>query len=334
MTEAPVFARRTFVVAGTAALAVLAGIGSAAAIGNPEKTDLKVGAAVVGATFLPLYLAADRTWKEQGLDAELVSFRTDSEASQALVGGSIDVAVLSGVALATLVASNQPCIGFYAGFYQADFWWLSQPSIATWQDLKGSTVGVTGLGALTDELTRYVLKKQGLTPEQDVKIVQVGPGASGLQALRSGRIGAAILAPPYNTMAQAAGMRVLGTERLDIAPEWLREVFVAKTDFIERNPNSLKTLLRAHVSALRLAKADRAVAVSTLVKWLKLSPEIAGTTYEEIMPAYNERGALPPAGAMAAFWAVAEQDGIVTAPLPNSRLLDDRFIKSFDSWSR
>jgi NitT/TauT family transport system substrate-binding protein len=304
----------------------------AASIGKPEKPGLKIGAPVVGATFLPLYIAADRSWKEQGLEAELVSFRSDSESAQALAGGSIDIAVLSGDGLVNLITSGQPCIGFYAGFHHADFSWLSQNAVTRWQDLKGSSVGVTGFGSLTDALTRYVLAKEGLAPERDVQIVPVGPGASGLQALRSGRVGAAILAPPYNAMAGSAGLHVLGTQRRDVAPEWPRELFVTSRAFLDGNPNTVQAVLRAHVSALRLARSDRAAAVAALVSWMKLAPDVADAAYDEIMPAYDERGRLPERS-MAVFWDVARANGRLGERLPDRVLLDPRFVDSFDSWA-
>ena len=58
-------------------------------------------------------------------------------------------------------------------------------SIKTWADLKGGTVGVSTFGSLTDQLTRYVLRRHGLKPETDVQIMQAGPSATSIQLLRS-----------------------------------------------------------------------------------------------------------------------------------------------------
>src|SRR4029077_413191 len=98
--------------------------------------------------------------------------------------------------LLNLIGANQPVKGFYAGFHQADFAWLAQSSIKTWADLKGGTVGVSTFGSLTDQLTRYVLRKHGLKPETDVRIMQAGPSATSIQLLRSGRLLAAIQSAP------------------------------------------------------------------------------------------------------------------------------------------
>ena len=43
---------------------------------------------------------------------------------------------------------------------------------------KRSAAGVSTYGSLTDQLTRYILRKNGLVPEKDVQIMQVGATVS------------------------------------------------------------------------------------------------------------------------------------------------------------
>lgn len=184
------WSRRNIVAAGAAA-AIAGAFPSvvAAAPGNPEKTALRLGLASFGSNFLPVYVAAARTWKEHGLDVQMIGFRGDAEISQALAGNSIDISLASMNGLINLITSGQPVIGFYAGFDQADFSWLAQPSIKTWAQLKNKKVGVATFGSLTDALTRYDLRKHGLEPVRDVQIVQGGARTERLPSarIRAGR---------------------------------------------------------------------------------------------------------------------------------------------------
>jgi len=50
------------------------------------------------------------------------------------------------------------------------------------------------------------------------------------------------------------------------------------------------------------------------------------------MPGFDERGALP-TKFMPVFWDLAVQSGDVKEPWPESKLLDRRFIDTFDSWA-
>jgi len=325
--------RRRFVQAGAAA-AVATGLGRralAAPLGPPERSRLTLGIPLDAASFTPVYVAAARTFKPHALDVEVISFRGDAEVAQALAGDSIDLSLQSLDGLINLINAGQPVRGFYAGFYQSDFAWLAQRQITQWKDLKGGTAGVSTYGSLTDQLTRYMLKRNGLAPEKDVQIVQAGTTASMLAALKSGRLTLAILSPPFKWMAQEAGFTLLGTQ-MDIAPQWPKHAYLAKTRFIDENPNTLRAFLRAHVEALRLARADAALTVDILVERLKWTRDYARRAYAEVMPAYDERGRLPDAH-MDVFWSIEIAGGTVAQAWPDAKLIDERFIKSFAEWA-
>jgi NitT/TauT family transport system substrate-binding protein len=333
MAPARKLSRRSFVRAGVGAGALMAARAAVAAPGTIEKPKLTLGLAVPAASFLPVYVAAARTWKDEGLDVEIVSFRGDAEVSQAMAGGSLDLSLQSFDGLINLINSSQPVKGFYAGFHQADFAWLAQPSIKTWADLKGGTMGVSTFGSLTDQLTRYVLRKHGLKPETDVRIMQAGPSATSIQLLRSGRLLAAIQSAPTKWVAEDLGLTVLGTQEKEIAPQWPKHSFVARSKFLDENPQTLRAFLRAHVAAIRLARADRALAVKVLVDQVKYQASYAARAYDENLPAFDERGRLPDDKYMDIFWSIVIAAGTVPEPWPAARLLDDRFIGTFADWA-
>ena len=324
-------ATRRATLAGAAALALAPRV-ARAAIGKIDKPKIRIGLTLGAASFMSVYVA-QKTWRETGLEIETSTFRGDAEVSQALAGDSVDLVLQSPYGAINMVNADIPAIGFYAGFRQADFAFAAQPKVKTWADLKGSAAGVSTLGSLTDSLTRYLLIKNGLTPEKDVKILQVGPTASAMQGLKSGRLGLAILSPPFKWAAQDEGFTILATQAKDIAPQWPKHLFIAKKKFLDENPNTVMTFLRGYVAAIRLARADKDLAVATLREKLKYSESDAGRAYDEIMPGYDERGALPDEATMKLFWELEIKAGDVKEPWPASKILDDRFIKSFADWA-
>jgi NitT/TauT family transport system substrate-binding protein len=319
------------------------GLGASLALGTPgmaatpnfkiEKPDVRIGASVGGAGFLPVYVAVDHTWKEAGITSELYSFRSDAELAQALAGDAVDVGCISLDGLVALINAGQPIMAVYGGYNTAAFVWVAAPSIKSWNDVKNTSIAVTAFGSMTDEISRDMMKKHGLTPLTDVQIVQAGPPASQLQVLQSGRTQAALLAPPWTIMAKAQGFNLLATEKNEVATEWPAEVWVAKTKFIDDYPGTMKAVLRANVAAIRLARANPALASTSLANALKIKPDIARMTYDALMPTFDDRGRLPDPKNMALFWGVEQRGGKVTAPWPNSKFLDDRFIKSFSTWA-
>jgi NitT/TauT family transport system substrate-binding protein len=326
--------RRRLVQTGAAAAALLGVAPSAfAALGKPEKSGIRLGVAVDAASFLPAYVGADaHTWKDAGIDVEMTVFRGDAEVSQALAGDSIDISLQSLDGLLSLINSGQPAIGFYAGFYQADFAWYAQPNFKRWEDMKGSSVGISTFGSLTELLSSYALRRHGLEPMKDVELIQVGPTAAAFQAMKSGRLGAAILSPPFKWSAAEQGFSLLGNEVDDVAPQWPKHSFVAKSKFIDENPNTLKTFLRGHVGAIRYARAHPTETAAILAQRLKYDGPNAERAYKEMMPDYNERGTLPDKY-MDVFWKIEMASGQVKEPWPDAKILDDRFVKTFDDWS-
>ena len=322
--------------AGAAAALSTAWTPSAAAAtppyGKPESTDIKVGIPLDATSYLPIYMAAQGLWKDQGLNVQLLAFRGDAEVSQALAGDSIDVNCGSVTGLVSLISAGQPVIGVYAGFNLAGFSWYAQPDIKTWADVRGKALGISTFGSTTDALTRYVLRKHGLDPERDAHLVPVGSTISEYQALKANRTQVAIISAPVTWEAESDGLLLLGTQQREVAPAWPEHIYSVKTKFLASNRNTIAALLRGHVAALRRAKADRAAAVAVFVDRLKYTPALASRSYDELMPSFDERGRLPDRS-MNTFWDILMRNGDVKAPLPQSALLDRQFIDSFAAWA-
>lgn len=316
---------------GAAGLAAIARPASAA-YAPPEQPGIKIGTSVTAMSFLPVYVAAARTWKAQGLDVQLFQFRGDAEAAQALAGGSIDVMVGSLNGLINMINSSQPVIGVYGGFWNADFSFHGGAGVKTWADLKGKSMGISTYGSLTDALTRFALKHNHLDPEKDVQIQQIGNTVNTYEAIKSGRIGGGILSPPYSWQADDDGMTRLGTQSKDVAPYWPKHMISAKTAFIAAHPHTIEAVLRGHVAAIRLAKKDKPGTVQIMMDQLKISQAFAQKAVELELPYYDERGGMPEKS-MPVFWDITKQLGDVKSAWPEDKYLDHRFINSFKTWA-
>ena len=321
--------RRSEFVASTAAAGLLAASPPPLKVEQPV---LRVGTPVGGASQLPLYVAAARTMPAAGLTLNVTEFRGDSETSQALAGGSIDISLQSMNGLLNIVTAGQPILAFYAGFNCADFAWYTLPSNRSWADLRGKTIGVATYGSITDALTRYALRSHGLEPEKDVSIVQTGGSPAALQSMKAGRLEASILGAPFRYEAQDAGYRLLSTQSKDIAPFWPKHLYLAKTKFMADNPNTFAAFLRAHVAAIRMMKRDPNVAISLMTDRLKYTEAFSHRAFADEIASFDERGGLPEKS-MPVFWKISVANGDVKAPLAESAFLDRRYIDSFKSWA-
>lgn len=162
-------------------------------------------------------------------------------------------------------------------------------------------------------------------------MVPVGPAAQSLQAMQAGRLDAAIMPPPVSFRAADLGMTRLATQRADVAEKWPTHVYYAQESFIAQNPNTLRALLRAHVRAIRSARANPTEAAQVLVEAVKFEPKYGKRAYDDTIEDLDERGRLPEAH-MPIFWEIAKRTGDVTEPWPKEKFLDSRFIDSYDQW--
>ena len=297
-----------------------------------EKTHLRFGFSGSAQNYLPLDLAVDHTFRDQGLTGELIVLNAVAPVPAALASGSIDVAVLGLNTAVTMIGAGHPVKVFYLVSVRPDFEWFARPTVRDWGDLKGGSVAVSGFGSASDVLTRYVLQRHGFAATPELQIVQAGSSASRLAALQAGRVDAALLVPPFTWSAESLGFRRLGSQASEVSPEWPQVVLVASEKLLADSPRTVRALLRAYVAGVRLARSDQESAVRVLMERLRLDHPYAERAYAEVTAGLDERGRLP-RGSMPIFWQIAIAAGEVTEAWPDSRFLDSRFIDSFEEWA-
>ena len=296
-----------------------------------QRPGLKLALPGRNANLLPVYLAAERTFREEGLQVDLLTFDGDPAVAQALASRSVDVAIMTLSAVINMIGAGQEVRAFYNTVYWPDYEWFARREITAWGQLRGKTVAVTAQGGFTDLVTRHVLRRQGLTPGRDVHLVSGGGAPARLAALRAGRVDAAILQAPFKWEAEAQGFSRLGSQASEVGEAWPTG-FVAALRWLDDHPGPARAMLRAYVKAVRLARADPDTAVQALMKTLRYERKYAERAYDEIQQARTEGGPLP-AKVMPTFWEIAVAAGEVPAPWPESRLFDRRFVDTLDEWA-
>ena len=299
-----------------------------------ERNKITIGLPAPAASFFSNYAAkAKGFYRDEGLtEPKILAFRGNAPTVQALASGTIDIAVASLHGLVNTIKSGQKFKGFWAGYTMTFFEWYTQPNkFKSIAETKGASYGVSRYGSLTDSLTRYILRKAGINPEKDVKILQSGRSATIFAALKSGKLDVGIVSIPWNFRAAEEGLVRLLNQRDDIAPDYPSHIVYAKEDFIAKNPNTIKAYLRATGKAMEWIKDNMDEAAKLLSKELKFKPEHCRPTLEYIKDGWHPDGRLPKEG-MKVFWEITMEIGDVKAPWPTSKWMDDRFLKTQAQW--
>jgi sulfonate transport system substrate-binding protein len=263
-------------------------------------------------TFLPVRVAQTLGYyAEEGLVVETSEVRGGAKASQALVGGSVDVAAAASVDAVQLAVEGRDVRGFLLLYTRPTAALAVAPSqsgrIRSISDLKGRSVGVSAPGSASHQILNFLLASNGL-PFDAVSTVSVGQSASSVAALEHGTVDAAIL---LGSAIPAFERRHPGSEFLvDLrTPTGARQVFgsevfptvglMAEERWLRANGDTARRLSRAVIRGMQWVRNHPAEEVRGMI------PESARMTVDSDLAAIRQMqtvlsaDGLMPAGAPA-----------------------------------
>lgn len=130
-------------------------------------------------------------------------------------------------------------------------------------DLKGKTIYGTGKGSIPEYALRFVLKKNGLDPDKDVKLEWKSEPTEVVALMKQQKDVVAMLPQPFVTVAagQVENYRVA----LSITDEWAKQdkeskfitgVMVARKDFVEQNKDKVAAFLKEYEASIKYANEN------------------------------------------------------------------------------
>ena len=136
-------------------------------------------------------------------------------------------------------------------------------TVHSFADLKGRTILSTGKGTTPEYVLRYLLTKNGLDPDKDVKIEYYSEASEVTAQMAATKKDAiAVLPQPYVTAAQMkdSELRVV----LDLTKEWnkvcdtqlITGVTVVRTAYAEDHPDVVQAFLKDYEKSVNAANTD------------------------------------------------------------------------------
>jgi ABC-type nitrate/sulfonate/bicarbonate transport system substrate-binding protein len=206
---------------------------------------------------------------------EWTQFQGTAPMTQALAAGALDCATQAVLSLSNGVVGGglkayivaQHVFEKPGGF--SVYWAVKDDSpIKTVADLKGKTIGISVIGGGTQGPFNMLLKKNGVDPAKDIKLVEVGFAVSE-DALRQGRVDAVNMNQPFAARAEAKG----GTRKLfalsEAMPNIVHILEACRADFVDKNPEVVKDYVRDITSGMKKALANRDETLKVVSEQLK-----------------------------------------------------------------
>jgi NitT/TauT family transport system substrate-binding protein len=232
---------------------VLGLAGGAAAQGSPTK--VRYEEVVRSVLYLPAYVAISQGYfKDAGLDVSMKTSQGTDKGMAALLSGSADIVLIGPEASIYIANSESPVKPkIFSGLTATDGFLLvarTKPAAAfDWKQIRGKTVMAFRPGSNPDVFLQTAMRKHGIDPKADVKIVNnIGPAAR-TGAWMAGQADFGIFLEPEATMMEKNGQGfVVASVGREVGPVDYT-VFTATDAFLKQNPGVAQSWTNAIVRA-------------------------------------------------------------------------------------
>jgi NitT/TauT family transport system substrate-binding protein len=264
---------------GSKFLAISMAIVALASTVNHSLAAEKVTVATAGKAFfnyLPITLAEKLgAFTREGLDVQVNDFQGGPKSLEALVGRSVDIAIVTydnvallqtkGISLVSITLLNHSIGGVIAVRKDLAAKYKSP------RDLKGLSFGVTSAGSALQRMLVSFLAKDGVTLD-NVSVVGIGGGSSAVAALQSGRLdGFAHVDPVLSEVLKDGNWKILADGRTEEGMKQIYGGFIAATavvttlDYMNAHRQTTQKFVDAMVRTLKWMKASSVDEIMALV---------------------------------------------------------------------
>ena len=292
---------------------------------------VRVGWAAMTASHTPLWVAQDRgLFAKQGLIVEPIFFGAGPPAMQALVAGDLDIVITSapnvvnprlGGADLVMILSIIPTFIDHI---------ISAANITTVEQLRGKTGSVNRAGSISDMGMKLALRRLGIDPDKDVKIVPAGGNPERLASISRGLTQFTIMNEPFIKEAERLGFRDLVNMATLKIPLHGNGVVTREATIKARRP-MVSRFARAMTEALYLVKADKEGTKAIIGKYTRLTdPEGLERTYRNYTSVLLDAPYPDPAGIKTLLDDMAPKVPKAAAADPKS-FVDPSFVQEMEA---
>lgn len=264
---------------------------------TPAQERARIGWAGFSASHVPLWVAYEKgLLKRHGLTPEVIFFGNGPTALQALVAGELDIVLTSAPNVVNPRLAGVDTVMILAVIPTFIDHIVAATTIPTTEQLKGKIGGVNRQGSVSEMGLRLALRRLGVDPERDTKIVSAGGNPERLAALSKGIVHYVILSEPFVREAEKLGFRDL----VDIASlriPLLWNGVVTRESTIKAKRPMVAKIARAITEAIHYVKTDKEGTKAILSRNLKIAdPEGLERTYRTYAAVVPETPYPDPAG--------------------------------------
>lgn len=221
----------------------------------------------------PVVIAKEKGFfKEQGLDAEIISFTSGPIVHQALAAGELDMAYIGSPPVYHWYARGlESRILAKVNYGQAAVIVRKDSGINDLKELKGKKMAGVRKGSGMDVLLRgYVLGEASkMTPDKDVQIVPMPSGNMG-PSVESKVVDGAFIWEPFTSQFELRGDSKVIFDMNKAVPNYPWYIVMAMPDALKNKRSAVKKVLQAHKKAVEFLNSSPTAGNDIIAKTFKL----------------------------------------------------------------
>jgi len=235
---------------------------------HAQSKRIPVAYSAVSATQSSFYLAKEAGYFEKhGLLVDPVYVASGTKVAQAVIAGEFPIALAGGTVVNANLAGGD--IAIFGGLVNVpSFYVVVHPSIKRPEDLKGKTIGITTFGSSTDFSIRYLIKKWGMEPDKDIRVLQMGGQPQIVAAMVAGAVQGGVLSSPSDFKAKKAGFQLL-VDFKTVGLDYPTVSLVSTRSFIKKDPQTVRRFLMAYSEATERLYRDKELTMKVIGKYTK-----------------------------------------------------------------
>jgi NitT/TauT family transport system substrate-binding protein len=218
--------------------------------------------------FAPLWVTKEaKLFEKYGNQVQLIFIQGASSAAAALISGDAQVGMFSPQVVIETTTKGLDLTMFGRLGNNLDNRIYARKGIKSLKEVK--RIAISRFGSNADFAARFLLQREGLRPDVDVALLQVGNQSNRIAAVETNNADAAMLTPPMTLQARKLGLTLLiDASKLNIPYSSL--FFVARKSYLEKSRTDMVNFTKAMIEGVHFYKANKEFSLKVLAKYMKL----------------------------------------------------------------
>jgi ABC-type nitrate/sulfonate/bicarbonate transport system substrate-binding protein len=262
-------------------------------------------------TFIPYYYGKSKgLFDREGIDLEIIVMRPPIGVT-ALQANEVDYSASTGLSVRAAM-KGLPLRTVMFSQTRLSFSLIGQPGMTA---AKIRNVAVSGIGSLAHYAALTLMKRLN---NEKVAYIATNTTANSYASLTGKAVDAAILSPPYTSMATLAGYVDLGNT-FDVRD--MQGGLVVRTAHMQSQREQVKAMIRASLHSLDLLFRSQEEVTAYLQQYFGLEPKVAADSYRILKEVLTPDGDIEEAVLKAIVDRIKQESGI-SAEIALDRLVD------------